>query len=582
MNTVPDRTPLDAPGRGGPRAAQLDLLSEEEALPSAGLHGLRQVLGVWRGRAGILAAGVLVSVLALLAAFALLGATGVRLAGTATGVLLASALMLRLLGAGRVMLRYAERLVTHDATFRALADLRVWFFRRLSGSAAGGLGLRRSGDMLARLVGDVEALDGLYLRILLPAVGALLCLPVLFFSLRPGGLWLTIVVLLLFASGAFLVPIAASRLSGGDASLLARRAAWLRVGVLDMVSGLREIRAFRAEDRVLEAVLGRESALYQAQLGLTRRIAVAAGLSFLFGQLAVLAILAAIAGMVFARLDPIAAAFALFVLLAAFEAAAGLTRAGALAGHVAHAADRVAAVGAPSKPAASAPRAMPANDTLRFRAVAFRWSPDRPLVFDGLNLEIQPGMRVALLGPSGSGKSTLASLLLALAEPEAGEVSLGGVPVGRIDEPVLRARIAWLSQATHLFDDSIRANLLLGRPDADDAALWRALDDAAIGDMVRELPDGLDSWLGEGGARVSGGQGRRIALARTLLSRAPILILDEPCAGLDAQTEQEFLRTLNEVGEGRTVILIAHRLTGVEQLDRIWRLSGGQAAAAAA
>ena len=146
----------------------------------------------------------------------------------------------------------------------------------------------------------------------------------------------------------------------------------------------------------------------------------------------------------------------------------------------------------------------------------------------------------------------------------------------------VRSRFGVLSQATHLFDDTLRANLLLGQPDADDAALWRALDEAEVGTFVRGLPDGLDTWLGEGGARVSGGQGRRFALARTLLSAAPILVLDEPGAGLDAQTERALLQTLNGLPAGRTLLLITHRLTGVERLDRIWRLSGGHAVAAAA
>ena len=146
----------------------------------------------------------------------------------------------------------------------------------------------------------------------------------------------------------------------------------------------------------------------------------------------------------------------------------------------------------------------------------------------------------------------------------------------------MRTRFAWLSQATHLFDDTIRANLILARPDADDAALWAALDAAHVGEMVRALPDGLDTWVGEGGARFSGGQARRLALARALLSPAQILLLDEPCAGLDAETERGFLATLNHVAQGRSVILITHRLTGVEQLDRIWRLSAGKAIAAAA
>jgi ATP-binding cassette subfamily C protein CydC len=133
-----------------------------------------------------------------------------------------------------------------------------------------------------------------------------------------------------------------------------------------------------------------------------------------------------------------------------------------------------------------------------------------------------------------------------------------------------------------LFDDTIRANRLLGQPDATEDQLWQALDDAAVANVVKNLPEGLDTWLGEGGIKLSGGQGRRIALARTLLTQAPILILDEPATGLDAQTEQEFLQTLNTVADGRTVILIAHRLTGVERLDRIYRLSKGIATAATA
>jgi ATP-binding cassette subfamily C protein CydC len=196
-------------------------------------------------------------------------------------------------------------------------------------------------------------------------------------------------------------------------------------------------------------------------------------------------------------------------------------------------------------------------------------------------MEIEQGHRLALLGPSGSGKSTVAALALKLAAPDAGCITLGGVDVARLPAAEVRARIGLLSQATHLFDDTIRNNLLLARPDADEAALWSALDAAQMGEFVRALPDGLDSWVGEGGTRFSGGQARRLALARALLSPASILILDEPCAGLDAETERAFLLTLNEVAAGRTIILIAHRLTGVERLDRIWRLSGGRAMAAA-
>jgi ATP-binding cassette subfamily C protein CydC len=232
-------------------------------------------------------------------------------------------------------------------------------------------------------------------------------------------------------------------------------------------------------------------------------------------------------------------------------------------------------------PDPAVPAAPPSSARLEFDAVSFQWRPELPKVFDGLTMDIAPGTRVGVLGPSGSGKSTLAALALKVAAAQTGRVLLGRVDIATLAAADVRARIGWLSQTTHLFDDTIRNNLLLARPDANDATLWGALDDARIGEAVRALPDGLDTWVGEGGARFSGGQGRRLALARALLSPAPILILDEPCAGLDAETERAFLATMNEVAEGRTVILIAHRLIGVEKLDRIYRLSGGRAVAAA-
>ncbi len=232
-----------------------------------------------------------------------------------------------------------------------------------------------------------------------------------------------------------------------------------------------------------------------------------------------------------------------------------MPRAGVLAGHAAAAAERVlaAAEATPPVPEPEHPAAAPPGSALRFEAVRFAWQPDRRPVFDGLTVDIPQGSRVALIGPSGAGKSSLAALALKVAAPQAGRVTLGGVDVATLAASEVRARIGWLSQATHLFDDSIRANLRLGCPDADDAALWAALDTARIGEFVRGLPDGLDAWLGEGGARVSGGQARRLALARTLLSSAPVLLLDEPCAGLDAETERDFFATLNEAAAGRTV-----------------------------
>ena len=537
-----------------------------------------RILGLWRSRTVWLAAGVLVSVAALAAGVGMMAVGGATVAAAIVAGTLAAPLALRLLGSARVMLRYAERVVTHDATFRALADLRVWFFRNLSRSTAGGLGFRQAGDVLARLVGDIEALDGLYLRILVPLAGAVLLLPALVALIALHSATLALTIGVLFAIAAFALPWLGARMAARAGSTLADTTGALRIAALDALTGLREVRAFNAEGRMLAAVQAREAALLTAQHELASHTALASAAAFLCGQMAILAVLIA------AGASPAAAIAAAFLVVAAFEAVGGLPRAGVLAGHAAAAAHRVLEAADAPVPVPDPPRpeTMPAGFTLRFEGVHFRWMPDRPPVFDGLTLDVPQGARMALLGPSGAGKSTLAALALKVASPQQGRVLLGGVDIATLAATDVRARIGWLAQATHLFDDTIRANLLLARPDADDAVLWAALDAARISDVVHALPDGLDTWVGEGGARFSGGQGRRLVLARALLSPAPILILDEPCAGLDAETECAFLATLNDVAEGRSVILITHRLTGVERLDRIWRLSAGKAIVAAA
>ncbi len=538
---------------------------------------LCRIMGLWGRQVGWLLVGLLIALAALAAGIGLMTMSGLTIGAAVLAGSLAAPALLRAFGTARVVLRYIERLVTHNATFRALADLRVWLFRRLARSSAGGLGFRHSGDMLARLVGDVEALDGLYLRILLPLAGAVLLLPVLVLLIGHRSPVLATEVGLLFTVAAFLLPWMAAQVSGRAGTGLATGASALRVAALDALTGLREVRAFAAEGRMLAVVQAKESALLSAQQTLAARTALAGAASLLCAQIAVLAVL------INAGASPSIAVAAAFLVLAAFEAVGGLSRAGALAGHASAAAHRILeAADAPIPvPDPTDPAAMPASTALRFEAVEFRWQPDRPLVFDGLSLDIPQGARVALLGPSGAGKSTLAALALKVVAPRSGQIRLGGVDIATLPTALVRARIGWLGQTTHLFDDTIAANLLLARPDADEAALWAALDAAQIGDAVRALPERLDTWVGEGGTRFSGGEGRRLALARALLSAAPILILDEPCAGLDAEAERSFLQTLNQTAADRTVILITHRLIGIERLDRIFRLSGGRAVAAA-
>ncbi len=392
------------------------------------------------------------------------------------------------------------------------------------------------------------------------------------------GPGLAAVVAALFLAAAVLLPALAMGAAVGGSRTLAKSGAQLRTGVLDAVTGLRELRAAGAERGAVSRIAAQEAALADAQRDVARRAALAGAASFLCGQAALLAVLA------WPGLGVAQTVMAAFLVVAGFDVVAGLPRAGALAGRAAAGARRVlaAAEGPLPVPDPAHPLPAPPDGSLRFEGVSFRWTPDRPLVLDGLTLEVPAGGRVAVIGPSGAGKSTLAALALKVAQPQSGRVLLGGTDLAELRAEDVRSRIAWLGQATQLFADTVRANLLLGKPDAREEELWRALERAQVADVVRALPDGLDAWLGEGGAGLSGGQARRIALARTLLRDSPVLILDEPAAGLDLATERAFLETLNMATAGRTVILIVHRLLGVERLDRVWRLSAGHAVAAAA
>lgn len=534
--------------------------------PDRSLRPLLRIARLVRADWALLGLGLVVvaAAAALLAGLAL-SAGWVAVAASA-GLLLA----LRLTGAGRVVLRYGERLLTHRAMFAAMTTLRIWLFRVLARRSAGGLGFLGRGEALARLVGDVAALDGLYLRVLVPLAACAVLLPALMVALLPYAPVTGLGVALLFLAAAVACPLWAARAARGQGAALAEAAAGLRTATLDTLAGMREVRAFGNEGRMLAAVQAQEAALLAAQRRVAESGARAQALAGLCGGAATLSVL-------LSGLPEIHLLAALLLTLAAFEAAGAMPRAGALAGRMGAAAARILAL--EQVPAADEPAsalALPAGTGLRLDSVTFAW-PGRPPTFEGLDLEIPAGSRVAILGPSGAGKSTIAALLTRTVRPQAGRVLLGGVDTARLRAQDVRSRIAVLAQATHVFGDTVRGNLLLGRPEAAEPELWEALAQAGVEDVVRALPGGLECWIGEGGAGLSGGQARRIALARTLLSPAPILLLDEPATGLDDAAERAFHATLNQVAEGRTLILIVHRLLGTERLDRVWRLSNRRA-----
>ena len=554
------------------------------------LADLIRIWGLWRARGGWLLIGLGIGVASALAAVALLALAGLGVAaGVAAGGGALAIFLLRPLMLARPALRWAERMASHEATFRALADTRIWFFRRLAERLPGGLGHTSAGDARGRMIADIEALDGLYLRAVLPAVAAaaVVAAVALLLGAEPGLAALVAVPL----GAALLLPFWLARQARAPAVAVASARGEVNRAALDPLLGLAETLSNQAEGAAAARLAQATAAMHAAEARLARRGAVGGAAGFLLVQLAMLGALGwalaqaadgGLAGTTGAGL----AILALFMALAATEmlglvprAGTALAAAGAAARRLFTLADTPAPVAEPAISAAG-PAARPAGHAVRFEGLAFAWAPDRP-VFTGLDLEWREGERLALLGPSGAGKSSIAALLLKLAAPQGGRITLGGVDLALLPAADVRQTIACLSQDARIFDATMAENLRIAAPAAPDAALWRVLAQVGLAELVRALPQGLDTPCGEGGARFSGGQARRIALARALLPAAPLLVLDEPTTGLDAKTEREFLETLEVATRGRSVLLITHRLVGVEKPDRVLRLAHGVALPAA-
>jgi len=546
------------------------------------MPGLRFALALLAPRRGALVAGALVALLSVALGLGVLLAAGAAIAG---GAAAASLPLLRLFAPLRVAVRYAERLATHAALFRVLADIRVWLFARLAAAGPIALGRLRAGDLLNRMLSDIDALDALYLRVLVPVGLAMLgagALLLFVLWLDPALAMVPLLLLLVVAVG---LPLVLARRQARIGAEVGERLSALRVDAVDAAEGMREILGAGAEVRMAARLAASTKALATAQGEAARQNALAGALAGGAVQAGLVAFLLLGAERIAAgALEPAMMALGLFAILVLAELLAALPRAGLALGQAAGAGARLAAIAATPAPypdPVPAPTSgkvpAPQGFALVIEGVSAGYGAGRPLVLDGLCLSIPEGARVAILGESGAGKSTLAALLMRMIPPAAGRIRLGGVDLAAMTGAALRARIAYVAQDSALFSATIRENLLIGSPEADEAALWRALDAAQLGDFVRGLPDGLETWCGEGGVRLSGGQARRVLLARALLRAAPILLLDEPTAGLDPDTARAFMAALNGAAAGRSVILITHRLTGAEALTMCVRIAGGRA-----
>jgi ATP-binding cassette, subfamily C, bacterial CydC len=487
--------------------------------------------------------------------------------------------LVRLFSVSRAASRYAERLASHDLTFKLLGTLRTRFYARLAPLAPARLLRYRSGDLLSRIVKDVEELENLYLRIVSPLVVALVVAAISFLVFYAFGAAMAFAAVgFLLAAGAG-VPLLARRLSRG----LGRRQLELRAGlgarVVDDVQGVQDLLVFRGEERERREIRGLAGKLDRVQDRMALLTGLRGALSDLVMGLALVAIVALAAPLVAAgEVRGVYLAFLALVMLGGFEVVVPLGTAFQFLGRSVHAGERLFEVidAEPEVLDPKEPLPLPDDCSLEFDGVSFGYEEDAPLAVRDVTFALRPGSRVAIVGPSASGKSTLVSLALRFWDPDAGEVRFGGHDVRLYAQEDLRARIGVVSQNTHVFNDALRANLSLADPDASDAALKDALARARLEELVERLPEGLDTHVGEQGLALSGGERQRLAVARALLEDAPLLVLDEASANLDTITERELMEEVRDLMEGRTMLVVTHRLVAMETMDEILVLEGGR------
>ena len=485
----------------------------------------------------------------------------------------------RFFGISRGLFRYLERLVSHDVTFRLLARLRVWFYDALEPLAPARLAAYRSGDLLTRIVADIDTLQDFYLRVIAPpAVAVLVALlgAVLMGSFDP---WLAVVLLFFMAIAGAVTPFLTRSLSRRTGQGMVQVRADLNGLLVDGIQGLADLLAYGQGRRYQDQV----QALSAETQHLQRRMASVDGLNHaltgLLMNLAILAVLVIAIPMVSSnQLDGIYLALLVMAVMSCFEAMWPMPQASQQLDKSLEAAQRLFEI-VDAEPEVTDPSevlAVPGRYGLQVEHLRFSYEQGLQPALDDISFELPQGARIAIVGPSGAGKTTLAQLLLRFWDYRDGRILLDGQELRDYGQEDLRRLIAVVSQRSHLFGNTVRENLLLARPEAAEEEMILAAQQAQIHDWIQSLPQGYDTWVGEQGERLSGGERQRLIIARAILKHAPLWILDEPTAHLDAVTERAVLETLHNLTSGHTALLITHRLVGLEAVDEILVLRRGR------
>ncbi|ALB71249.1 heme ABC transporter ATP-binding protein/permease CydC [Cronobacter muytjensii] len=549
------------------------------------MRALLPYLALYKRHKWLLTLGVVLAIVTLLASIGLLTLSGwflsasavVGMAGLYSFNYMLPAAGVRGAAIFRTAGRYFERLVSHEATFRVLEHLRVHTFSRLLPLSPSGLARFRQGELLNRLVADVDTLDHLYLRVMSPLIGALAVIVVVTLGLSVLDITLALTLGGIMLATLLLLPPLFYRAGRPVGEALTGLRASYRQQLTSWLHGQAELSIFGAAGRYRDNLDATEQAWHEAQRRQAGLTALSQAMMTLISGMTVVLILWMAAGGVGGN-SAHGSLIALFVFcaLAAFEALAPVGGAFQHLGQVIASARRVSDVIeqpadiAFARPGADAPR----EASLTLRDVSFSYPGQPQPALRDITLDVAPGEHIAILGRTGCGKSTLLQLLTRAWDPTQGAVMLGGVALAAYNEAALRATMSVVPQRVHLFSATLRDNLRLAAPEADDAALAAALERVGLEKLLAD--DGLNAWLGEGGRQLSGGELRRLGIARALLHDAPILLLDEPTEGLDAETERQILALVRDVATQKTLLMVTHRLQGLTAFDRIIVMDNGQ------
>ncbi|QXY85031.1 cysteine/glutathione ABC transporter ATP-binding protein/permease CydC [Salmonella bongori] len=549
------------------------------------MRALLPYLTLYKRHKWMLTLGIALAILTLLASIGLLTLSGWFLSASAiagfAGIYsfnyMLPAAGVRGAAITRTAGRYFERLVSHDATFRVLQHLRIYTFSKLLPLSPAGLARYQQGELLNRIVADVDTLDHLYLRVISPLVGAFVVIMIVTLGLSALDFTLAITLGGIMLLTLFIMPPVFYRAGKNTGQNLTHLRGQYRQQLTSWLQGQAELTIFGASKRYRAQMEATELQWHEAQRRQSELTALSQALMLLIGALAVMLMLWMASGGVGGNTQP-GALIALFVFcaLAAFEALAPVTGAFQHLGQVIASALRITEL-TEQKPEVTFPQTestAPEKVTLTLRDVSFRY-PDQPInALSALSLQATPGEHIAILGRTGCGKSTLLQLLTRAWDPQQGEILLNDHPLSSLSEPALRRTISVVPQRVHLFSATLRDNLLLASPNASDDILSDMLRRVGLEKLLED--DGLNSWLGEGGRQLSGGELRRLAIARALLHDAPLMLLDEPTEGLDATTESEMLELLADVMREKTVLMVTHRLRGLARFDQIIVMDDGR------